>query len=163
MSSTHHTIRTSDNLAPWKRFITLDYIGAGSLKDAGLLILRLATLSLFLHGWMKVQGVEGFTKYLNNVPVANLAPDFFSIVVIAGELLLGIALALGFLTRWSGLFLAGMFAFIVLAVNIPTNGIFDNHGGFSFESSLFYFVPGLVLFLTGAGKYSLDYALTRRS
>lgn len=143
----------------WKRIVTLDYFNHENVRSLGLLVLRLGTLAIFLHGWHKLHGYQGFVKFLGTAPVGELAPELFGFLVVAGQLLLGIALALGIFTRWSGLWLACMFAFIILAVNIPTQGLLGEAGGLSFEPSLFYFVPGLVLFFTGAGKFSLDYLL----
>lgn len=160
MSTVAHERSTKP--AAWKRIVTLDYLDNSAIHDFGLLLLRLATLPIFLHGWHKIHGFQGFVEFLGTAPVGELAPQFFGVLVVTGQLLLGVALTFGLFTRWSGLWLACMFAFIILAVNIPTNGLIGKTGGLSFEPSMFYFVPGLVLFFTGAGKFSLDRLLLGR-
>ncbi|MFJ5170624.1 DoxX family protein [Rothia terrae] len=162
MSTSSYAANSTAQTSGWKRLVTLDYLNHENMRSFGLLILRLGTLAIFLHGWHKLHGYQGIVKFLGTAPVGELAPQFFGFLVVAGQLLLGIALALGIFTRWSSLWLACMFAFIILAVNIPTNGLISEQGGLSFEPVLFYFVPGLVLFFTGAGKFSLDYLLVGR-
>lgn len=156
-------VRTEGEPHGLLRLLTLDYLNGESVHHFGLLLLRLATLPLFLHGWHKLHGFDGFVKFLGTVPLGELAPGLFGVLVVAGQLLLGIAITLGLFTRLSGVFLACMFGFIILAVNIPTNGLINaKMGGLSFEPALYYFVLGLVLFFTGPGRYSLDAALLGR-
>ena len=141
MATSAYAANSTSRSSGWKRFVTLDYLDSESMRILGLLILRLGTLAIFLHGWHKLHGYQGFVKFLGTAPVGELAPQFFGFLVVAGQLLLGIALAVGLFTRWSGLLLACMFAFIILAVNIPTNGLIGEQSGLSFEPSLFYFAP----------------------
>lgn len=146
---------------PLIRFITLDFMDKQSLLDAGLLVLRLSMLLLFFHGLSKATGYAGFIETMSGAPVGSLAPALFGFMVVAGQLLLGFGLAAGLMTRICAFLMALMFAFIIILFNIP-GGLFGPHGGIAFEGSLFYFVPGIVLFLTGPGRYSLDYILSRK-
>lgn len=169
--STHasQTTATLDDTAPATkpsgliRFITLDALAKADLRDVGLLVLRLFTLLIFLHGLHKAQGFDGFVGMMQQHPVGAIAPLLFGGMVVVGQLLLGFGLSLGLATRWCGLLLALMFAFIILTVNIPFNGLLDaKRGGVTFESSLFYFVPAVVLLLTGPGRFSIDHLLVRK-
>lgn len=150
---------------PFIRLVTLDWLNVDGARNFGILILRLFTLTLMLHGIHKATAYAGFEKFLETNVVAQVAPQLFGILVVAGQLLLGVGLAIGLGTRWCALWLAIMFGFIIFAVNIPgaiaENGsiLAPSTGGIAFESSLYYFVPGLVLFFTGGGKFSVDYWL----
>lgn len=144
-------------------FLTLSGSARPSVRDLGLFVLRLAMVLLFFHGLHKAQGYSGFIDSLRANSVGKIAPELFGFLVVAGQLLLGFFLLLGLFTRWCGLLLAILFGFIIGAVNIPAAGWMNaKTGGVSFESALFYFVPGLVLFFTGPGRWSLDHMLTKR-
>lgn len=158
-TSTHTAPAASGS--PLVRLITLDVLDVPVLKDAGLLVLRLAMLLLFFHGYAKATGYSGFVGMMSEAPVGSLAPALFGFMVVAGQLLLGFGLAVGLMTRICAILMALMFAFIIVLFNIP-GGWFGEHGGIAFESSLYYFIPGLVLFLTGPGRFSLDHLLSRR-
>lgn len=162
MSTSYHSTSASPTSA-WKKFITLGPVDGSTLTSIGLFILRAFTLLLFLHGLHKAQGFGGFVGSMSEMPIGSAAPQLFGILVVAGQLLLGFGLFLGLGTRWCGFFLALMFAFIIAVVNIPFNGLIDPEvGGVTFESSLFYFVPGLVLMFAGPGRFSFDYLLGRK-
>lgn len=131
-------------------------------ESVGLLIARIATFGLILHGLHKASGFSGFVNgAMATNPVSAGAPGFFGFLVVAGQILLPIALLIGLFTRIAGILMALLFAFIIGAVNIPSQGIIGNSGGLTFESSLFYMVPGIVLFLTGGGRYSIDALINR--
>ena len=146
---------------PLVRFLTLDFMNKPELVDAGLLVLRLFMLLLFFHGYAKATGYSGFVGMMSEAPVGSIAPALFGFLVVAGQLLLGFGLAVGLMTRICAFLMALMFLFIIVLFNIP-GGWIGEHGGIAFESSLYYFVPGIVLFLTGPGRYSLDHILSRK-
>lgn len=149
--------------SPLIRFITLDALEGRGLRDAGLLVLRLGTIFIFLHGLHKASNPEGFLGMMSDHFIGGIAPNFLGWAVILGQLLLGFGIALGLGTRWCSLLLALMFAFIIFTVNIPFNGVISPEtGGLSFESSLYYFIPAIVLVLTGGGRFSVDHILGRR-
>lgn len=143
------------------KFLTLSGFANLGIRDLGLLVLRLGTLPLIFHGVHKLQGYSGFLGTLRGNSVGSIAPELFGIMVVAGQILLPIFIALGLFTRWCGLLLAILFAFIIGAVNIPSNGLWAKFGGFSFDSSLYYLIPGLALFFLGAGRLSADHALNK--
>ncbi|WP_040160654.1 DoxX family protein [Nigerium massiliense] len=130
--------------------------------DIGLLILRLGTLMLLFHGIHKAMGYAGFSQTVASNSFGSIAPGVFSFLVVAGQILLPIALAVGLLTRLSGLLLAIMMGFIAFVFTLPNAGFIDPRtGGLSFESSLVWAIIGLALFFTGAGRFSLDHAVGR--
>lgn len=156
-----HETTTGRSRNPLVRFITLDFMNKPELVDAGLLVLRLAMVLLFFHGYAKATGYAGFVEMMSNAPVGSIAPALFGFMVVAGQLLLGFGIAVGLMTRICAFLMALMFVFIIVLFNIP-GGWIGEHGGIAFESSLYYFVPGIVLFLTGPGRYSLDHLLSRK-
>lgn len=158
------TVTEAKSANPIVRFITLDKFDTWTMNDIGLFILRAFSILIIFHGIHKASGYSGFVAGLESNPVGGIAPGLFGFLVVAGQLLLGIGLLLGLATRWCAFFLALMFTFIILVVNIPNGGIIsEQHGGIAFESSLFYFVTGLALIFTGAGRFSLDHILKRKA
>jgi putative oxidoreductase len=128
--------------------------------DIGLLLLRLATGVIFLmHGYQKV-----FTFGLSNVgagfekmgiPMAAVTGPAIGILEVVG----GIALIIGLLTRVFGLLLAcdmlGAFMFVHMK-----NGFFLPNG---FEFVLILFAASAALALSGAGEMSIDANLHKRT
>lgn len=142
-------------------FLTLANFANLNVRDIGLLVLRIGTLPLIMHGWAKLTNFEGFAGgAMANIGLTSIAPTFFAFLVVAGQILLPIFIMAGLFTRWSGLLQAVLFFFIIVMVNIP-GGMWSEHGGFSFDSSLYYFFPGLALFFLGAGRISIDHMLNK--
>lgn len=143
-------------------FLTLSAMSQKSTRDIGLLILRVVSLCLILHGFHKLTGFSAFRDSLKEVTLGSLAPTPIGALVVCLQILLPVLLCLGLFTRWSGLVLAIMFGFIILAVNVPYSGWIGKQGGLSFEAALLYFLIGAVLFFTGPGSYSVDRILNRQ-
>ena len=124
--------------------------------DIGLLILRVMNIVMFLHGLAKATGYGTFRQTVAANSVGALAPDLFAILVMVGQLVLPIAIALGFLTRLAGLLQAIMMA--VIWVLFPlAGGLLDARtGGINGESAYLFVAVGLTLFFTGPGRISLD-------
>jgi uncharacterized membrane protein YphA (DoxX/SURF4 family) len=126
-----------------------------SLQSAGLAIIRIV-LGVFMiyHGW-EVFDAEKMKGYLvwdqfKNVPAA---------MVYAGkiaELLGGLLLAVGFLTRTAA---------IVIAITMLYVSCFVGHGKIWYEDQhpFLFVLLALVFFFTGAGKWSLDNVLFNRN
>ncbi len=122
------------------------------------LILRVVTGLVFaMHGYQKLQGgLEGVTGFLTSLgfPAASM----FAVILIAVELLGGIALILGAFTH-----LAAKLTSIVAAVALFTvhlgNGFFVNEGGYEFI--LLLLASSLALMIMGPGKWSLDEKMHR--
>lgn len=116
-------------------------------------VLRLATGLVFaMHGWQKLStmGVEGVAGFLASLgfPAATL----FAVLLIAIELLGGIALILGAFTYWAAA-LSAIVAFVAFFTVHVGNGFFI--GGNGYEFILVLFAASVSLMLTGPGKWSV--------
>jgi len=111
--------------------------------------LRVFIGALFLFtGITKATNIEGTTSYLANVGFATL-PEFWTYLLIAAEILGGLFILLGILTRLSALVLT-----IVLIVAIGTVHL-ENFNVQLFKDAAI--MGGLLsLLLQGPGKLSLD-------
>lgn len=133
-----------------------------ALLDLGLLILRIGCVVLLMHGFSNLTDFAGLERTVAANDFGSNAPMVFSILVVAGQILLPVAILFGFLTRLSGLLLAVMMLFISFSFTVPMTGWFSEFGGLSFESSMWYWIAGLTLLCTGAGKFSIDQAVFGR-
>jgi putative oxidoreductase len=116
-------------------------------------VLRLAVGLVFaMHGYQKLSGgLEGTAGFLSSLgfPLAST----FAVILIAAELLGGIALMLGFLTHMTSKLLAVVAIVALFTVHIG-NGFFMSTGGY--EYILVLFAASISLMISGAGKYSVD-------
>lgn len=128
-------------------------------KDIGLFILRVITGIVFTaHGWAKVfgMGVGGVLGFFTKagVPLPGLTAPLVSYL----ELLGGIALILGLLTRPIAVALAvdmlGAMVFVHFAAGffLPT--------GYEFVLELY--AAAVALAVAGGGRFSLDHAIANR-
>ena len=120
---------------------------------AGLLLWRVALSSFFLtHGLSKWERL--FADEIKFADPIGMGPEVSLFLVVVAEVFAPLFVIMGFKTRWASVFpIIAMFvaAFIV-------------HGDDPFrkmEMALLYFFGYLLLALTGPGKYSLDYLLSR--
>lgn len=125
----------------------------------GLLILRLVLGAVFIaHGGQKVfvYGIDGVTAGLtqSGMPAAAIVAP----LIAFGELLGGIALVAGFLTRVAGIGLAVIMIGATLIVHLAA-GFFLPNG---YEFTLTLLAASLALVFAGAGEYSVDAAVARR-
>lgn len=130
------------------------------LADLGLLIGRLALAAVMIaHGAQKyfqntVAGTQaGFEQM--GIPFASAA----AVGTIAVELIGGVALALGLLTRLVSLLYAGIMAGAIAFTHLP-NGFYASDGGWEFVMVLG--AVALLFVLTGPGRLSLDHAIIGR-
>jgi putative oxidoreductase len=120
----------------------------------GIALLRIVTgVIFFVHGWQKLfemghGGVTGFFTSLN-VPLPAVA----AAIVIALELLGGLALILGFLTRLVALPLA-IDMLVALALVHWKAGFYAAAGGYEFV--LLLAAASASLFFLGSGAFALD-------
>jgi putative oxidoreductase len=124
-----------------------------SWRDYAPLVLRLAVGVIFaMHGWQKFQGgIAGTAGFVSSLGFP--APEFFAVLLIAAELLGGIMLIVGFLTRWAAKSLVVVSLVALFMVHLP-NGFFMSTGGYEFI--LLLLAGSASLALSGAGKWSLD-------
>ncbi len=130
----------------------------GRCQDVAPLVLRIAVgLVFFMHGWQKLTlfKVEGTTALLTGLGFP--AAGFLAVVLIAAELLGGLALILGLFTHWAAK-IVGVVAIVALFAVHFEYGFFllNTDGGVGYEYTLVLFAAAVSLMMTGAGKYSLD-------
>jgi putative oxidoreductase len=127
-----------------------------------LLLLRVTLgLTLFPHGCQKLFGWfggAGFEKFTGMFDKMGWHPAAFWVAVVAlTEIVGGLLLAVGFLTRFAA---AAILIFMINAVwATSAKGFFWTQGGMEF--SLLIGVVALVFLIKGAGRFSVDYALGR--
>ena len=121
-------------------------------NDLGLLIIRLSLgLLMLLHGIAKLtHGVDFLGDMFKNIGL----PAFFAYSVYIGEVLAPLLIIAGFRTRLAGLIFA--FTMVVAVGMAHTADIFklSETGGLALELQTLYFLGGVALFFTGAGKYA---------
>lgn len=139
--------------ADMQKFLTGEYLQAHSTYAP--LVLRVATGLVFaMHGYQKLSGgVEGVAGFLGSLGFP--LPGIFAIILIAVELLGGIALILGIGTRLAAK-LAAIVALVTLLTVHVSKGFFVSTGGYEFI--LLLLAASVSLMLTGPGKWALgDY------
>ncbi|HZN23635.1 MAG TPA: DoxX family protein [Burkholderiales bacterium] len=109
-----------------------------------------------ISGWSKIAGYAGTQAYMTSVGL----PGALLPLVIALELLGGVALIVGFHTRWAALALA---AFSIVAALIFHNNFADQMQMIAFMKNLAIAGGLLVLAQTGAGAPSVDAAKRPKS
>ena len=132
----------------------------GPARDVALLLARLALgVVLIAHGWQKlmIKGVgattEGFVEM--GIPAAPVSAVF----VMAVELLGGILIMVGAVTALVGVLVALVMLGAVLFVHIGS-GVFVSNGGW--ELAGLVGASALALAAVGAGRLSVDHAVSRR-
>jgi putative oxidoreductase len=125
-------------------------------SNLGLLILRVFIgAAMLTHGLAKIQGgVDGFTQNVANmgIPAAQVLGPLAVFAESGGALLL----AIGLLTRPAAFLLVATMAVAVVKV----------HGGDGFsaqEAAWLYLVPALFFLLKGAGKWSVDALIAKKT
>ena len=156
-------------------------LGSERIRDEALLIARILLAVLFLvFGWGKLTDYSGTVAYMTQVGAP--LPSVAALVAIVIEFFGGIALILGVWTRP----LAVLFAFFCLAAGLIGHPYWTMMGADRFMSMSFERFMNMInfyknvslmggfflLYVTGAGKYSIDasvissvghsYALKRR-
>ena len=130
-------------------------IGADSDSNVGLVILRVFIGgALLTHGWGKMfGGLEQFTGFVASLGVP--VPQVAAFLAAFAESFSAILLAVGLLTRPA--------AFLIVATMAVA--IFGAHKGAAFsvqEAAWLYLVPALFFLLKGAGRWSLDWFVSKK-
>lgn len=130
-------------------------IGADSDSNVGLFILRVFIGgALLTHGWGKMfGGLEQFTGFVASLGVP--VPHVMAFLAAFAESFGAILLAVGLLARPAAFL-------IVCTMGVA---IFGAHKGAAFsvqEAAWLYLVPALFFLLKGAGRWSLDWVVSKK-
>jgi len=144
-----------------KMFAATDKFAASS-ADAIILVARVLIGWLFLtFGWSKLVNPQGGIKYFASLGIP--APDFLVWLSMAGEMAIGITLILGIATRYASLFTV---FYLIIATAIahrywqyPAAQQGAQYANFC--KNLAIMGGALLLYITGAGRFSLDRWLRR--
>ena len=116
---------------------------------------------MIAHGSQKVLGTfngPGFKTYINGTtPFTFMRPAWLWLAAAAlSELLGGVLVGLGFLTRVGAFFIACVMLTAILGVHLP-NGFFAANRGYEYPLALL--AMALALLISGGGQASVDRAL----
>jgi len=137
--------------------------------DAAALLLRVAAGLIFLpHGWSKVAGEGGAAAFAADIAANYHLPAFLGYVAAWSEVVGGVLLILGLLTRLDAVLLAGTMFVATFIVQLP-DALYEVPPGAiklfvvlrGIELPLALFAMCLSLALTGGGRFSLDALLQR--
>lgn len=115
-------------------------------QDIGWLLIRINLGLVFLvHGWAKWKNFAGTVEFFSSLGIAT----WLVYVVAAWELVGGLAVMCGWLTRFFSLGLAVIMAVAIMMVKFESGFV----GGYEFE--LVLLLMSLALVLAGPGRYRL--------
>lgn len=124
--------------------------------DTLALLARISVAAVFIyHGYAKVMDIETYISMFAGMGISAL----LTYVVAYAELLGGIAILLGVLTRYAAALHAIIMIVAIYLVHFK-NGFNNMNGGYEFQLTLLLVSIGLVL--AGAGAYSIDALLAKR-
>lgn len=130
---------------------------AGRVADFGPLLARVIVgVIMVAHGWQKLtmMGIGGFAGYLESLSVP--LPGLAAVVVSLVELIGGILLILGLLSRVAALLLTINLAVATVLVKVQIGLIAPEGQGAGAELDLALIAAFLVVLLSGPGKLALD-------
>jgi putative oxidoreductase len=138
--------------------IRLPFVSGPLPSGAALLATRVVMgPMLAYHGWKKLDG--GVGKFVATVDRLGFPfPELLARATIVIELVGGICLALGLLTRlWGGL---ATLQFLLIVAQVKWDvGVFGSPGRNGFELDLMYAVTAAALLLAGPGLLALDHLI----
>jgi putative oxidoreductase len=126
--------------------------------------IRLALAAVMIaHGSQKVLGTfngPGFKAFISgNTPFGFMRPTWFWLGAAAlSELLGGLLVGFGFLTRIGAFFVASVMLTAIVGVHLP-GGFFASNRGYEYPLSLL--AMALALLIAGGGQASVDRALSK--
>lgn len=131
--------------------------GSDRFRDEAILASRLLLTLLFLvFGWKKLMGFDGTIGYMTSVGAP--LPELSAVIAVVMEFFVGIAVLLGVTTRP----LALLFMVYTLGTALighpfwTMNGMDQNEAMINFYKNISIMGGLLLLYVTGAGKYSAD-------
>lgn len=115
-------------------------------SNIAILILRIFVGSVFItHGVMKLVSISGTESFFQMLGIA----PWLGVVVGVVEVLAGLSMILGFFTFGSAIAIIVIMLVAIFKVKLPMGGIM------AAEVDISLLVSALVIFMVGAGKYSL--------
>jgi putative oxidoreductase len=137
--------------------------GADHIREETLLLARILIALLFvIFGWEKLTGFSESVQYMAHVGAP--LPTVSAIIAIAMEFFVGIAIILGAYTRP----LALLLALYTLGTALIAHHYWTMTGMEHFQNEIHFYknisiIGGLLtLYVTGAGRYSIDAVLDAR-
>lgn len=131
--------------------------GAGRCPDGAILIARILLMILFLiFGWEKLTGFSGTEAYMAQVGAP--APFLAALIAVIMEFFVGIALVIGFATRPLAILMV-LYTFGTALIGHPywtMTGMEHFEGMINFYKNVSIMGGLLLLYVTGAGKFSVD-------
>ncbi|MGF6703138.1 putative oxidoreductase [Paraburkholderia sp. MM5496-R1] len=126
-------------------------------KDVVVLVARILLMVLFvMFGWSKLTGFAGTVAYMTSIGAP--VPAFSAVIAVVMELVVGVALLVGFFTRP----LALLLAVYTLGTAIIGHHYWNMTGAMQYDNMIHFYknigiIGGLLLLcVTGPGKYSFD-------
>ena len=134
---------------------------AESLKSPFLLAIRLYWgWQLMQTGWGKLHNIAAVTEFFRSLGLP--APHFTAIAIANMELLGGALLAIGLGSRVIGLLLSvNMLAAYITADREALLSVFSDPGKFYNADPFTFLMASLLVFIFGAGFFSVDYVIQR--
>ncbi|SAL04647.1 DoxX family protein [Caballeronia calidae] len=133
------------------------YLSVEQQKDPLLLVARVLLMLLFvLFGWQKLIGFSGTVAYMTSTGAP--VPTVSAIIAVVMELVVGIAIILGFFTRP----LALLLALYTLGTALIGHHFWTMQGMERYANTINFYknisiMGGLILLaITGPGRFSLD-------
>lgn len=123
-------------------------------QDLARLLLRVTLgILVLLHGIAKLDG--GLAPIVGMVERAGF-PGVLGYAVLIGEILAPLMLIAGFHARIGGLLVAVNMLVAVFLAHMGELGSLDRSGGWALELQAMFFVSGVVVALTGPGRFSVN-------
>lgn len=136
------------------KYITTTQFNRSALDVVLLLVRVFIGFAMLSHGYPKlVQLMEG--NEIQFYSFLGLSPKISLFLAVFAEFICSIFLILGLFTRLAVLFLA--ITMVVAGLVVHGADTFDKR-----ELSLVYLSLYLIFLVVGAGKYSIDYLITKR-
>ena len=137
--------------------IAMATFGAERVKDEAILLARILLIVLFvLFGWSKLTDYTGTVSYMTQTGAP--APSISALVAIVMEVFVALAVALGAWTRPLVLLLA-LYTFGTALIGHPfwtMEGAARYGNAINFYKNISIIGGFLLLYVTGAGRYSID-------
>lgn len=132
------------------------------MTDAAILVARILLIWLFvMYGWSKLTGFSGTEAYMTHVGAPS--PVLAAVIAVIMEFFAGLAILVGLFTRPISLLLA-LYTFGTALIGHhywTMSGTAQYMNEINFYKNISIMGGFLLLYVTGAGKYSVDVILRK--